>query len=79
MVAVNISPWGDLESWETFWQSKGGGKVVWAEDPERELVRSYQVISLGTNIIIDRRGNISYRDGGATTYNTLRAEVEEVL
>ena len=53
--------------------------VVWATDTEQELVRKFEVLTLGTTIIIDRQGSISYRDDGATPYDTLRAKVEGVL
>ncbi len=79
MVAINSSPWGSLEDWQKFWKSKGASDVIWAEDHEQEVVRLLQVVGLGTTIIIDRQGYISYRDSGATPYNTLRAEVENVL
>ena len=79
MVAINISPFGSLQQWKTFWKSKGASDVIWAEDQEQKVVRLLQVLSLGTTIIIDRQGRISYRDDGATSYNTLRAEVEDVL
>jgi len=36
----------------------------------------FRVATLGTTIIIDRQGSISYRDNGATPYNILRNEVE---
>ena len=79
MVAINGSPFGSLEQWKTFWKSKGASDVIWAEDHEQEVVRLFRVLSLGTTIIIDRQGRISYRDEGATPYNTLRAAVDNVL
>ncbi len=79
MVAINSAPWGSLEDWQKFWKSKGASDVIWAEDHEQEVVRLLEVVSLGTTIIVDRQGHISYRDDGATSYNTLLAEVEDVL
>ncbi len=79
VVAINIASWGSLEDWRKYWRSKGASDVIWAEDREREVVRLLQVVSSGTTIIIGRQGHISYRDDGATPYNTLRAEVENVL
>ena len=79
MVAVNTIPWATTEVWKEFWKSKGAMDVIWATDTEQELVHKLQVLTLGTTIIIDRQGRISYRDEGATPYNTLRAKVEEVL
>ncbi len=79
VVAVNTIPWATIEVWKEFWKSKGAMDVIWATDTKRELVDKFQVLTLGTTIIIDRQGRISYRDDGATPYNILRAEVEDVL
>jgi hypothetical protein len=79
VVAINTIPWGSLEVWKEFWKSKGAGDVIWATDTEQNLVPMFQVVSLGATIIIDRQGNISHRDDGATPYDTLRNKVEEVL
>ena len=68
-----------MEEWRAFWKSKGASDVIWATDSEQKVVRLLQVVSLGTTIIIDRKGHVYYRDGGATPYGTLRAKVEDVL
>ena len=78
-MAVNTIPWASLEVWKEFWQSKGASDVIWATDTEQEVVRTFNVLSLGTTIIIDRHGRVAYRDEGATQYETLRNKVEEVL
>lgn len=79
MVAVNTIPWGSVDVWKDFWKSQGASDVIWATDTEQDVVRLFNVVSLGTTVIVDRQGRISYRDDGATPYNTLRAEVERVL
>lgn len=79
VVAVNISPFGTLDDWKKYWRSKGGGNVIWAEDSQREMVALLEVYSLGTTIIIDRQGHISYRDSGPTPYDTLRTQIENIL
>ena len=53
--------------------------VIWANDDDLSLVREFNVQTLGTTIIIDRNGQIVYRDGGATPYDKLKAEVGDVL
>ena len=57
----------------------GAADVTWATDPDGRLVQLFKVYSLGTTIIIDRRGRISYRDDGATPYDLLHSKVEESL
>ena len=78
-MAVNTAPFSSLEDWRKFWKSKGAADVTWATDAGGRLVKLFQVYSLGTTIIIDRQGRISYRDDGATPYEVLRAEVEKVV
>ncbi len=53
--------------------------MLWATDADQGLVRLYQVLTLGTTIIIDRQGHVSYRDGGATSYEVLHSQVKELL
>ena len=57
----------------------GADDVLWATDADQGLVQLYQVLSLGTTIIIDRQGHVSYRDSGATPYEVLHSQVKELL
>ena len=79
MVAINTAVWSSLEEWRDFWRSLGADDVLWATDADQGLVRLYQVLTLGTTIIIDRQGHVSYRDGGATPYEVLYSQVKELL
>ena len=78
-MAINAAAWSSLEDWREFWRSLGADDVLWATDADQGLVRLYQVLSLGTTIIIDRQGHVSYRDGGATPYEVLYRQVKELL
>ena len=78
-MAINTAAWSSLEEWRDFWRSLGADDVLWATDADQGLVRLYQVLSLGTTIIIDRQGHVSYRDGGATPYEVLHSQVKELL
>ncbi len=78
-MAVNTAPFASLEDWKDFWKSKKAGDVTWAMDSDGQMVQLFNVYSLGTTIVIDRQGQLSYRDDGATTYEVLRAEVEEII
>ncbi len=78
-MAVNIAPFSSLEDWKGYWKSKDAADVTWATDTKGELLQQFRVYSLGTTVIIDREGLISYRDDGATPYEVLLAEVKEVL
>ena len=78
-MAVNTAPFIAIEDWKEYWKSKDADDVTWAQaDAEGELIKQFRVLSLGTTIIIDRNGQISYRDDGATSYETLRANVQEI-
>ena len=79
VVAINTAPFASFEDWKQFWKSKDAADVTWAADEDGLLVRLFKVYSLGTTIIIDRRGRIPYRDDGATPYGLLRSKVEESL
>jgi len=79
VVAINTQPFYNLQYWKTFWRSLGAGDVLWAQDSDYSAIAAYNVLNLGTTIIINRQGRIIYRDGGVTSYNKLRAEVEKAL
>jgi len=79
VLAINSAPWSTLEEWRDFWNSKGAGDVIWATNSDQQVARLLRVTTLGTTIVIDRRGHISYRDGGSTPYDILLAQVENVL
>ena len=79
VVAVNTVSYSSMEDWKQFWKSKGAADVTWANDANGELVRQFRVFSLGTTVIIDKEGHITYRDDSATPYDVLRSEVIEVL
>ena len=79
VVAVNTAPFIAIEDWEEYWKSKDADDVTWAQaDAKGELLKQFRVLSLGTTIIIDQHGLISYRDDGATPYEILRANVIEI-
>ena len=79
VVAINTQPFYNLQYWKTFWRGLGAGDVLWAQDSDYSAIAAYNVLNLGTTIIINRQGRIIYRDGGVTSYNKLRAEVEKAL
>ena len=79
VVAINIHPFYNLQYWKTFWRSLGAGDVLWAQDTDYSAIAAYDALTLGTTIVIDRQGRIVYRDGGATSYDKLRTEVENAL
>ena len=79
VVAINQAAQFSLDDWETFWRSTGALSVIWAQDTNLMATRTYGVTALGTTIIIDRDGQIVYRDHKATSQETLQSEIEKVL
>ncbi|MBI4328402.1 MAG: hypothetical protein HY685_00885 [Chloroflexi bacterium] len=79
VVAVNIQPYATLEQWRAYWRSLGAADVLWANDtPANDVAVRFEVIYLGTIVLIDRAGQIVYR-GVAPSYEVLRGEIEKVL
>ena len=68
-----------MEDWRDYWHSKGAKDVSWVNDVGQQMLKSFEVTSLGTTIIIDRQGLVSYRDAGPTPYEVLRIEIEKTL
>ena len=79
MLAINTAPWIPVEAWRDYWWSKGAEDVSWVNDVDQQMLKTFEVTSLGTTIIIDRQGRITYRDAGATPYDVLRTEIEKTL
>ena len=79
MVAVNIQPSYSLEEWKGFWESTGAEDVLWAQDLASSTVAKYQLIALGTEVLVDRQGLVAFRRNGPAGYGKLQSEIEKVL
>lgn len=81
MVAINLLPGlYTVEKWKSFFQRiGGGGDVLFAQDTHQRAADAFNVMGLGTTIVVDREGQVVYRDSGATPYDILRAEVDKAL
>ena len=81
MVAINLLPqYNSLEEWQAFLWEFGATDFVWAADTYDQLAsRTYKVRSFGTTIIIDREGQMVYRDEVASTYEMLKPAVLTAL
>ena len=76
MIAVNVFSQFSLESWEKFLRDSGGGDAIFAHDPRREAIRTLNVRTVGSTVIIDKYGRIVFKDGFATAYKVLKEAVE---
>ncbi len=79
MVAVNFEPSYSLDEWVRFWKSTGAGDVMWAQDTQRVTPGAYELVTTGTEVIVDRQGRVTFRSDGPTGYKRLLAEIEKVL
>jgi len=76
VIAVNVFSQYSLESWEEFVRDNGGGDAIYAHDPRREAIRTLNVRTVGSTVIIDKYGRIVFKDESATSYKVLKEAVE---
>ncbi len=76
---VSTDPQDTMQTIEDFRQRGDVGSLPWAVDQNGEISQSLGVNALETTVIVDREGEIVYRDSESTDYETLRRELEEVL
>lgn len=67
------------QTYASFRRAASISPLPFAVDREGGVLRDYEVQALDTTVIIDREGNIVYRDAVPTDYETLKREIEEVL
>jgi len=81
VVAINLAPqYNSLEEWQGFLEDFGAVDFIWAADSFDQLAsRTYSVQSLGTTIIIDRDGQMIYRDEVTSSYEMLQPAVLKAL
>ena len=68
--------WRDIED---FRQRGHVGPLPWAVDEKGEISRALGVNALESTVILDRKGEIVYRDSEATDYETLESELGGVI
>ena len=79
VVAVNIERRLPLERWISFWQDTGVGEVLWGQDFEGTTIRDYELLALGTEIIVDREVLVAFRSDWSAGYERLRSEIQKIL
>ena len=79
MVAINFDPGYSLVEWVTFWKGTGAGDVLWGQDTSGSTVMTYRLFALGTEIIVDRNGEVAFRSDGPAGLKRLRSEIEKLL
>lgn len=79
IVALDLDPSSTPALLSRFRQFAGNPDYVWAFDRRGEVTQRYRIRALDTTIVVDPSGRIVYRDEYPTSYNQLKAVVEEVL
>ncbi len=67
------------ETIEGFRQRADIAPLPWAVDENGEVSRAMDANALETTVILDREGEVTFRDATSTDYETLRRELEAVL
>ncbi len=77
---VSIDPQDTAATIDDF-RRRGGdiAPLPWAIDQSGEIARALGISALSTTIIVDREGQIVYRDNAETDYETLKGKLEDVL
>ena len=76
---VSTDPNDTPETIEGFRERGDVGPLPWAVDERGEVARALGVNALETTIVVDREGEVVYKDATSTDYETLMSELEKIL
>lgn len=79
LLVVSVDPNDTPQTIEQFREAGNIDPLPWTIDETGEIPQSLDVRSLDATVIIDRQGQIAYRDAAPTPYETLKSELKEVL
>lgn len=79
IVALDVDPSSSAEALRTFKGWSDNGEYVWAFDGDNAVARAFGVSALDTTIVINRAGEIVYRDFYPTVYEILEEQLLLVL
>ncbi len=79
ILAVNIVERYSVAQWEAYWREAGGGDAIYARDEDFRLFRQLGARSSGATVVFSRTGEVVLRDHRATSYEALRAAIEQAL
>ena len=79
IVALDVDPTSSVEALRTFKGWADNGEYVWAFDGDNAVARALEVSALDTTIVINRAGEIVYRDFYPTAYEILEEQLLLVL
>jgi peroxiredoxin len=79
LLVVSVDPNDTPQTIERFREAGSIDSLPWTIEETGKIPQSLSVRSLDATVIIDRDGQIVYRDAGPTPRETLESELEEVL
>ena len=79
IVALDVDPSSTPERLQAFREQVGTPDYVWAFDRGNRVAQAYRVRSLVTTFIINQAGEIVYSDAYPTPYETLEAQIRQLL
>lgn len=78
ILAVDVETFSTEDELRRFARETGDSGHDWALDRRGELALAFDAFSLETTVVIDPSGKIVFRDDSTTTYERLRAILEQV-
>ncbi|PCI28528.1 MAG: hypothetical protein COB67_06280 [SAR324 cluster bacterium] len=79
ILAINLFAQYSLEYWQSYLKKFGGENLVIARDTTGQAMRIFKIRTSGSTVILNRQGQVVYRDGSATPYPILKSAVEKAL
>lgn len=70
---------GPAQEAVAYYRSLGGGDFLYAADKGFKVATEYKVFALGTTVIVDPRGIVSFLDSGPTPTDILDREIRKAL
>jgi thiol-disulfide isomerase/thioredoxin len=79
ILAIDVDPTSTPEGLQNFRSFAGDPGYIWAFDKGNRVARAYRVRTLDSTFLINQIGEIVYSDARPTPYQTLEAQIKEVL
>ena len=70
---------GALDQAAAYYRSLGGADYMYGTDPGFRLAKQYQVVALGTTVIVDPAGTVTFRDEVSTPPAVLDRALQKAL
>ena len=79
VIAVNYMRGTPLAQWQEYLEQWGGADLTYAQDLKFDAMRALNIRTMHSTVIVDRQGEIVFRDRQTTTFEDLKEAVEKAL